>query len=146
MIINLGKQKLTVKRSVVPEPLHRMFVQYVFEHNSNHLTPKLYIGKAVYIGNRVTIDMDTATKTIKSGHKVPIRVELVDDSGTILYTYRGNIPCHKYCLFGTRLVRPNFENYIKDLEAHIEKLENEGEVILYGNCCISCTRYTRWIA
>ena len=129
MIIQLGKGKIIIKKSLAPEPLHKVYLQYVFELDTNHLTPKMYIGKEVYIGNRVTVDMEIPTQGALSTVPLKIKVELVDTKGIPVRTYIGKIPCHKYCLFGDRPVHPHFERYIKELELENERLRTEGEVI-----------------
>jgi hypothetical protein len=129
MIIQLGKGSIKIKKSLIPEPLNRVYLQYVFELNTNHLTPKLYVGSQVYIGNRITADLEIPTQGAIGTVPIRLKVELVDAGGIPIRTYVGEIPCHKYCLFGDRPMNPHFERYIKELELEIERLSNEGEVI-----------------
>jgi|LGVE01.1.fsa_nt_gb hypothetical protein len=129
MIINLGKGKIKIKRKPVPEPLHSTHLQYVFEFNTNHLEPRFYIGTEVFIGNRINVDLTQALIPVLPGAAVKIKVELVDADSIPIRTYVGEVPCHKYCLFGKRPVLPNFQKYIVELEAEVERLQDEGEVI-----------------
>ena len=66
MIIQLGKGKVNVKQRFTPEPLHKVHLQYVFELNTNHLTPKFYIGRNAFKGNRINADLEVALKDIPS--------------------------------------------------------------------------------
>lgn len=129
MIIKLGNGKLEIKRKPVPEPLHKVHVQYSFEFNTNHLKPVMYIGKDIHEGDRINIDLTKVLERVEPQGSIPIKIVLLNGEFVPVHKYYGEIPVHKYCLFGKRPARPDFEKYIIELEAQIEKLENEGEVI-----------------
>jgi hypothetical protein len=132
MIIQLSKGKLKIDQMPRPEQAVYVFLEYVFEPSTNHLTPKLTINNKSYIGNRVYINMDIEL-TNKS---YPIRVDLLNGSNNVVYTYTGNATHTPYILFGRRPVRPDYEDHvyqltetIEALQARIQELEEEGDVI-----------------
>jgi len=129
MIIKLKNKEITIKKNAVPEPLHKVRLQYEYELNTNHLTPILFIRDQQFVGDHIKIDMDPTLSCVISGTDLPITVELVDTKGIVIKAYTGLLTSSRYCLFGERPLRPDFEDYIATLEKRIEELENEGEVI-----------------
>ena len=39
MIVNLKKEQIIIEPMVVPEPVQKVFIEYVFEQNTDHLVP-----------------------------------------------------------------------------------------------------------
>jgi hypothetical protein len=129
MIVILESKQVFIKSNRVPEPLDKVRLQYKFEFNTNHLQPKFYIGKEIFIGDRITVDMTEPTKEVGYGEEVQVKVELTDPEGKIIKTYRGSLPCRKFCMFSKVPKRFSFERYIVELEAEIERLKEKGEVV-----------------
>lgn len=126
MIIELRKKKINIKPMSVPEPLTKCLIKYAFEYGTNHLTPRLSINNHKFIGNKIFVDL---TEALAISNEAIIKVELIDGQGVAIRTYTLDTRGYKYVLLGDRPVRPDFEDYIKELEAKIEELESEGEVI-----------------
>lgn len=128
MILQLSRRKVSVKPSRVPEPMHKLYVQYVFEFNTNHLTPRLTMNHNVFEGNHIYINVEQG-HPITADQFLPVKVELLNGQAQVVATYFGGLPYHRYCLFGPKPVHPDVEMYIRQLEARIEELEAQGEVI-----------------
>ena len=125
MILNLKNGKIVLVPMDVPEAIQDVYVKYNFEINTNHLIPELIIEDKIYKGNRVFIDLRSEIyKPVLS-----LVVNLYNSNKVIVKTYEGNLPLHTYVVLGDKLIRPDIEAYIRKLEARIEQLENEGEVI-----------------
>lgn len=45
MIIKLNKGKIDIKPMAVPELLNNLYIQYIFEPDTEHLTPRIQINK-----------------------------------------------------------------------------------------------------
>lgn len=125
MILQLGKGKINIVPMKVPEPLGKVYIQYTYEHGTNHLTPRLTLNGKIYEGDRMYVDVDIGEREAM----INIKVELLDPKGFVIKTYKKETRFIAYGIFGKKPVRPDVDKYIRDLEAKIEKLENEGEVI-----------------
>jgi hypothetical protein len=132
MIIKLNKGKIDIKPMAVPELLNNLYIQYIFEPDTEHLTPRIQINKNVFIGDRIYIDISSRPLS----DKILIKVELLDSKQNVIRTYRGFLACNKYCIIGAKPIRPDIEDYLHKLEQQIEQLNNRikeleelGEVI-----------------
>lgn len=130
MIVNLKQEQIIIEPMVVPEPVQKVFIEYVFEQNTDHLVPYMYFNDVVYIGNHIFID------TSDSPHLSKIRVELLDNHKNVVRTYTGEFAYNKYCIIGRKPITPNLDTYINhlkqtiiSLKQKITELENRGEVI-----------------
>lgn len=132
MIVELNKGKVMIKPMVVPELLNSLYIQYVFEPNTEHLTPRMSISKNTFIGDRIYIYINSDyTDT-----KILVKVELLDNKENVIRTYHGLLPFNEYCIIGNKPIRPDIENYLYSLEQKVEqlnenikKLKELGEVI-----------------
>jgi hypothetical protein len=125
MILQLSNQKIKVLPMRIPEPKNYLQIRYGFEAGTNHLYPVLTIGKEVYRGDQVFIDV---TK-IGLNEQTTFKVELLDSNQQVIKTYTMTVQQHDYILFGQKPLRPDVDMYIKELEAEIIRLKEIGEVI-----------------
>ena len=49
MIVNLKQEQIIIEPMVVPEPVQKVFIEYVFEQNTDHLVPYMYFNDVVSI-------------------------------------------------------------------------------------------------
>jgi FMN phosphatase YigB (HAD superfamily) len=125
MILLLSKGTIKIQPMRIPERRQSTEIKYVFESGTNHLIPKLYIHKDIFQGDKIMIDMSKYPVQ----DQLNIKVELVNHYQTPVKIYEGTVQQHDYILLGKKPVRPDVEKYIKELEARIVELEEQGEVI-----------------
>jgi hypothetical protein len=123
MILKLSKKEIIVMPMAVPENAEHIHVSYMYEPHTRHLKPILIFLNERHVGHKPVLSL-SQTDTV-----ISVRVLLVDATDTIIKEYTGNIPQHRYVIWGDKPVRPDFETYIQTLEQEIERLKNEGEVI-----------------
>lgn len=125
MIIELRNKQIKVQNMVVPERSNRLFIKYVYEFGTNHLTPHLHIKGRTFKGNKVFVDL----KTLTDHDTLDCVVKLLNGSGVVIKEYKGVLPIYNYVVLGDKPIRPDLETYITKLENRIVELESEGEVI-----------------
>jgi len=129
MILKLANQKVEVMLMKVPELIKETSIHYVFEPNTEHLHPVLFIEEKQYKGNHIVIELPNILEKV-----IYFTVKLIDDNQKIIHIYQGELAYNKYQLTGTKPVRPDFEKYIHDLELKILTLEKDlGDLIIKHN-------------
>lgn len=131
MIIRLIKGgTLQIIPMRVPELQSNISIEYDFEINTEHLLPMLYIEGAIHVGNKIKVPL------VINKYKTPIMVQLLNGDNNVVYTYKNDIACHKYYIFGHDSIRPDFDYEIDKLKAEqytlrdeIKRLQEIGEVI-----------------
>jgi hypothetical protein len=124
MILKMHKGVINVEQFPAPIICNKIFVRYLFERNTNHLIPHLYInGELKAIGENKFITMNSTEK------EVTMKIILVDAQGNTVKTYAGTFAYHTYCIIGNKPVRQDMEDYVHSLEQRIKELEELGEVI-----------------
>lgn len=125
MIVYLVKKKIRIEPMRVPEPAKALSIKYRYEAGTNHLLPRLTINKQVFEGDNIVVDLSNG---FLEG-TIPVKVELLDGNKNVLRTYQGELVQHSYVMYGKKRIRPDMDLYIKQLEARIIELEEEGDVI-----------------
>lgn len=124
MKLILKNGKINITPMAIPEPRSKVFIEYVYERNTNHLTPQLHVNNHVFIGDRYFISFpNNLTDTIE------MVVRLVDNEGTVVKEYSCEDAYTEYITLGTQPAYPNMITYIHELEQRIRTLEEEGELI-----------------
>jgi len=125
MIIQLSKKKIKILPMKIPEPTSGLYIQYTFEQGTNHLLPRLKVNGKTYEGNKIYIDL---SEGFVAGN-TEMKVELLDGNKVPVKTYTGIIPQYSYVLYGKKPIRPDLDDYNRQLERRIIELEEEGDVI-----------------
>lgn len=117
---------VVVKQMPMPVSIKNIPVTIEYEHNTNHLSTTLYIGDESYVGfNQLSINLDPNY----AGRHVWVEVLLKNAAGVIVKRYRSPIYVNAYVVLGAKPVRPDVDTYIKSLEAEIQLLKEQGDVI-----------------
>lgn len=129
MILKLKEGKIDIQVRPVPELIHKVKIEYLYEFGTNHLKPVLYMGMNSYPGDNIKVDFTEPLDRIRSGEDAGIMVELMDGNDVVVHRYRVTTVINKYCLFGQSVFHPDMDDYITQLEEENKKLREEGEVI-----------------
>ena len=126
MIVKLKNQKVSIEPMIIPEPSNHVYIEYEFEFNTNHLTPRIIIeGLTLFIGDKRYISL----VHLIGNNSLKVIVELVDAQGVVLHTYEGRIENSTYSVLGAKPIRPDIDAYVKYLEKRVKELEEQGEVV-----------------
>jgi hypothetical protein len=117
MILKLIDGKVLIETMYVPELVERTYVEYVFEPNTQHLHPVMYLNEKLFRGNKEYIYISLEQQIIN------VKVELLDDNNHIVRTYVSNLPYNVYQILGQKPIRPNIEDYLYKLEEEIRVLK-----------------------
>lgn len=124
MKLILKNKTVTVAPMAIPEPRSRTYIEYEYERNTNHLTPKLTVNGRTFIGERIYVPFPDNDEDA-----VVLTVALVDNDNVPVKIYNGTLSYNEYIILGTHPIYLNMIRYIEELEARIRQLEEEGEVI-----------------
>lgn len=132
MIVKLMEDKIVITAMKVPEILSKVFVELIFEEQTEHLTVVMQVGKTRYVYNRLFVDFTP----LATERTTTWTVELLDAQGHVVKKYVGEFPLHHYIAFGPKPVHPDSEVVIRDLtianaelKARVKFLEERGEVV-----------------
>lgn len=123
MIVTLKDDKVIIEDTQLLELSDNVLIQYVYEDNTEHLTPQLFIQDYVYIGDMFYADF---SKLNTGEYKVI--VNLVDNKGITVRHYEATIAHYRYSVFGNKPVRPDVEQYIRHLKEHIATMKQQHQL------------------
>jgi hypothetical protein len=115
MILKLVENKIIVETMFVPELKKHTYIEYVFEHNTKHLHPVLYINGADFKGHKTFIDFNK----YDLNNTLTLKVELLDDQGKVVRSYQSELEYNEYQILGIKPIRPDIEDYLYKLEEEI---------------------------
>jgi hypothetical protein len=121
MILKLVDNKIIVETMFVPELKKHTYIEYVFEHNTKHLHPVLYINGADFKGYKTFIDFNK----YDLNNTLILKVELLDDQEKVVRSYQSELEYNEYQILGIKPIRPDIEQYLYNLEGEIKHLKNE---------------------
>jgi hypothetical protein len=121
MILKLIDQKVLIETMFIPELVDHTYVQLVFEPNTSHLHPVLFLNDVQHKGDRIFIDV----KNLLTDKEVVIKVELLDDQNKVIRRYESKVEYNRYQIFGNKPIRPDIEEYLYKLEEEIRFLKEE---------------------
>jgi hypothetical protein len=119
MILKLVDNKIIVETMFVPELKKHTYIEYVFEHNTKHLHPVLYINGADFKGDKTFIDFNK----YDLNNTLTLKVELLDDQGKVVRSYQSELEYNEYQILGIKPIRPDIEDYLYKLEEEIRALK-----------------------
>ena len=117
MILKLIDKKVLIKTMFVPELRSHTLVTLELEPNTQHLNPVIYINQLRFTGTIIDIKDE-----LKPGI-VNIKVELLDDKGTVVQFYESKVEYNVYQVLGAKPIRPDIEDYLYKLEEEIRTLK-----------------------
>jgi hypothetical protein len=117
MTLKLIDGKVLINTMYVPELKEHTFINFEMEPNTQHLQLFLYINHLRFTNNVIAL-----TDEIKPG-EITIKVELLDDKGTIVHIYQSKVAYNVYQVLGNKPIRPDIEDYLYKLEEEIRSLK-----------------------
>lgn len=117
MTLKLLEGKVLIKTMFVPELKSETFITLELEPNTKHLNPVIYINHLRFTNNIINI-----TDIVSPGF-VDLKVELLDDKGTIVRIYYSKVAYNIYHILGEKPIRPDIEDYLYKLEEEIRNLK-----------------------
>lgn len=121
MILKLIENKIIVETMFVPELKEHTYVEYIFEPNTKHLHPTLYINGVLFRGHKTFINFNT----FDLSRILNLKVELLDDQEKVVRSYQAELAYNEYQILGLKPIRPDIEDYLYKLEEEIRNLKQE---------------------
>lgn len=129
MVLKLENNKISIKYSNRIEPLNSVYIRYEFEHNTEHLHPKLYFNDVLIQENNMFFVDLTKYDVIN------MRVDLYNNDSRITKIYTGTFYINKYCAvtdnnsITTNQELAQYSKEIASLNQQVVDLEEKGDII-----------------